>query len=47
MRGEGLTFQAMGDRLGVSADMARRRVLRYERTLREARQRKSRPEERP
>ena len=36
LRHEGLTFQAFGDRLGVSADMARRRVVRYEPTLREA-----------
>ena len=35
LRAEGLTFQAIAEQLGVTQAMARRRVLRHERTLRE------------
>jgi len=35
LRTEGLTYQAIAERLGVTVAMARRRVLRHERTLRE------------
>ena len=35
LRAEGLTFQAIAEQLGVDVSMARRRVIRYERTLRE------------
>ena len=35
LRRQGLTYRAIGDRLGTSPDMARRRIVRHERTLRE------------
>ena len=35
LRQQGLTYRAIADRLGVDVSMARRRVIRYERTLRE------------
>jgi len=35
LRAEGLTYQAIADRLRMDVSMARRRVIRYERTLRE------------
>ena len=33
LRAEGLTYQAIAERLGVNVSMARRRVLRHERRL--------------
>jgi DNA-directed RNA polymerase specialized sigma24 family protein len=36
LRAQGLTYKAIADRLGVTLAMARRRVLRHERILREA-----------
>ena len=35
LRAEGLTYQAIAERLGVNVSMARRRVVRHARTLRE------------
>ena len=42
LRRQGLTYQAIGERLGVSDDMARR-VVRYERMLREQTRAASQP----
>jgi hypothetical protein len=36
LRAQGLTYRAIAKWLGVTLAMARRRVLRHERTLREA-----------
>jgi hypothetical protein len=48
LRQHGLTYRALAKWLGVTLAMARRRVLRHERMLREAHgaDEKSRPEER-
>jgi transposase len=48
MRQQGLTYRAIAKWLGVTLAMARRRVLRHERMLREVQgpDEKSRPEER-
>ena len=47
LRQQGLTYRAIAKWLGVTLAMARRRVLRQERMLREAQpDEKSRPEER-
>jgi predicted transcriptional regulator len=35
LRAEGMTLQAIADRLGVTLAMARRRVIRHERLMRE------------
>jgi DNA-directed RNA polymerase specialized sigma24 family protein len=35
LRRQGLTYREIGERLGVTDDMARRRVIRYQRTMRE------------
>ena len=44
LRAQGLTYRAIADRLGVTLAMARRRVLRHERSLREADQSTDRPQ---
>jgi predicted transcriptional regulator len=44
LRAEGMTLQAIAERLGVTLAMARRRVLRHERTLREAGKSADRPQ---
>ena len=36
LRQQGLTYRAIAKRLGVTVTMARRRVLRHERIMREA-----------
>ena len=43
LRQQGLTYRAIAKWLGVDVSMARRRVLRYERTLREQAKPPSRP----
>jgi predicted transcriptional regulator len=44
LRAQGLTYRAIAKWLGVTLAMARRRVLRHERTLREAGQSSDRPQ---
>jgi hypothetical protein len=43
LRQQGLTYRAIAKWLGVTVAMARRRVLRHERTLREAGESADRP----